>query len=167
MSYFKSKEAVKAWDEYNGKSADLRESLIALKEEFGGNLIFRQDVNRVSFGGLSFDGTLPEHAHLWTKPVRRNGNIIRPRASIKGADDKALLKELKVKYAELLPSDTSVSLEPLYQSIGTSWGDIMFAGISWFKRGDYLYLKTTAKLGSDCVEIMGSEYELAKEADGE
>lgn len=158
--FYKSESAVIAWDYYY-------ESLNAMKKEcdafalvFGGNgALISFTITGHSFYGIDFKGCVPENSELWTKPRKQNEFTAHPRSSVKGKDLKLALKELNDKYKALRPNVTTLRFDPIYEALGTNWGDVMFSGMQWFKQGDFIYFSTGTS--SSAEEIMGSEFEAA------
>lgn len=61
------------------------------------------------------------------------------------------------------PDGARISKDDIYQSLGTDWGNVAFAGLGCFLHDGYVYVKTgLSKLNAQ--EILGSEYEQAAAA---
>lgn len=103
-----------------------------------------------------------EDKHLWTKPDR-NG-ISHPRASIKGKELKAELRDLTERYREGVKALPTVDFEPFFASLDIDWGNLMFSGLNWFEHDDYLYFESGLSFDEVATEILGSEYEAAEKA---
>lgn len=113
--------------------------------------------------GLEFEPQMP--APLWTKPDARACGAQKPRASLKAGspEHRAALKELQRDWEVALPKG-SVSWKPVLAALGTDWSASFFSSFSLFEHDGAIYIKTGTKLAEHCVEILGSEYDAAREA---
>lgn len=173
MSYYKTSntDAIAAYHKFKADCDDLVRRAKAFAEMFEGTPLYSQSHSSFSLAGFKFKAIKPQP--LWTKPDRQSG-IQRPRNSIVGKDLKPLLADLRKEWsaAEAVHNihdhaGCTVSRDPLWKSIGTHWGDLMFNGIALFVFSGFLYVKTSAKLDDHLIEILGSEYDTASKADDE
>lgn len=173
MSYFKNTNlaALAAWEAQEQGKAKLRDESDRFAAEFDGKAIFSSSAVSHFFCGVKLNNyhARPDNI-LWTSPDRRSG-VSSPRSSLKKRPEwtkeqfvefKQQLEQLQQRYkAAQWPA--SIDREPFWNAIGTSWCDLVFAGISWFEHGGALFIKTELKLVG-CSEIQGSEYEAALSA---
>ena len=165
MSFYKTnnQDTLSAIDAHHKERAELRDLANSFAKRFGTDkyLILR-DVHGYHFGGLKFDPA--RDRRFWSVPDRQFGTQY-PRKNVPGmtADEKASHKVLLTEWEENVPK-LRPSLEPIYSSIGTDWGNLLFAGIGWFLHDGFLYLETTAKLADHVTEILGSEFKAAENA---
>ncbi|GAA4493671.1 hypothetical protein [Pseudaeromonas paramecii] len=148
----------------------LKAEALAFAEKFDAKPCYCNEVSQFRFSGL----ILTEYhqradAVLWTYPARCGGTSW-PRRSLKKrpawsqedfAAKKAELAELQRAYEEAWPVIDKVDRDPLWDAIGTSWGELAFSGISLFFVDGELYLSTRLEL-KNCTEILGSEYTAAE-----
>lgn len=163
--YFKieNESALAAWDAEQKEIEALFESVKPLVDRFGGMALYSNSADSYGFAGLSFLGE-PENPELWTKPQSQNGNTQRPRTSLRKAtkEQRQQLAELQKEWDALYPKNSRVDRDPLYKSIGTHWGQLLFSGLTIFRRGDCIYAATSAALEVDGLsEITGSEFNQA------
>jgi hypothetical protein len=59
----------------------------------------------------------------------------------------------------------SVDVSAFYPAIGLDWGILFMTGFAMFRHADTIYIETGAKPKADAgaVEILGSEYNAAKQ----
>jgi hypothetical protein len=170
MSYFKNTnpEALAAWDAQEQAKIKLRKESDALAEEFNGERLVSSAVERIAFYGIKLNNwhDRPDNI-LWTVPERGTGASW-PRKSIKKRPEwtkkqfteyKTQLEELKQRY-DAMVKPSPIDRDPLWNAIGTSWGELLFAGISMFEHDGALFIKTDRQL-EGCTEILGSEYDAA------
>lgn len=166
MNYYKTNDtAVMAvWRGINTTHKALAEQASKFAEAHGASGSIRQSgLTDIRFGGLVFDPK--KDSKLWTKPYRES-RMQRPRQSVSGlsADEKVEHKELLTLWSVGVPKLT-VDLRPLYEAMGTDWGQLLFSGIGYFEGADgYLYVQTGGLLSPCMVEILGSEFDAAKAA---
>lgn len=163
--YFKieNESALAAWDAEQKEKNALYESTKPLADRFGGKPLFSTTHDSYGFAGLRFFGE-PENPELWTKPQSQNGNTQRPRTSLRKAtkEQRQQLAKLQKEWDALYPKNNRVDRDPLYKSIGTHWGQLVFSGLTIFRRGDCIYAATSAALEVDGLsEITGSEFDQA------
>ncbi len=61
----------------------------------------------------------------------------------------------------------SVEADPLYESMGMNWGELLFGGgFTMFAHNGAIYLRTGAKVGPMMTEILGSEFSAAEQSLG-
>lgn len=132
-----------------------------LAKQFNAKAKYRTDHSGASFGGLELKRPRDDYG-LWTNP--NSNGISRPKSTTPNKDLRPALKVLKEKYEASFSDLPSVSFEELYKSIGRSWGDFIFSGITWWDYNGYVYFQTGSDLSQSAMEILGSEYELAVQA---
>lgn len=158
-----NESALAAWDAEQKEKDALFESVKPLVERFGGRALYSTSADSYDFAGLRFSGE-PENPELWTKPQRQNGDTQRPRNSLRKAtkEQREQLAALQKEWDSLYPKNKRVDRDPFYKSIGTHWGQIIFSGLTIFRRGDCIYAATSAALEVDGLsEITGSEFDEA------
>jgi hypothetical protein len=135
----------------------------AFADEFGGKPYNLRGSHGEHFGGLIF--TPKRDKMLWTMPDRHGGQ--QPRAKPRPGATEAQREEhkaLREKWLAMYPKQ-KVSSDALYAAIGTSWSELLFAGIGYAERDGWLYVETSVALNDRMVEILGGEYQAAfKEA---
>lgn len=170
MSYFKNTnpEALDAWEAQEQGKAKLRDESESFAAEFDGKAILSSSADSHSFCGVKLNNyhARPDNI-LWTSPDRSSG-VSRPRSTLKKRPEwtkdqfvefKRQLEQLEQRYkAAQWPA--RIDREPFWNAIGTSWGELLFAGISAFEYAGALFIKTGLKL-EGCSEILGSEYDAA------
>lgn len=131
-----------------------------LGKEFDGKPKFCSDVNRFKCAHLVLNNySQREDKDLWTKPDQNYLSSPR-RGKVKGKAKEQ--KELLDRYWELFPE--SVEANPLYESMGLNWGDLLFGGgFTMFAHDGAIYLRTGAKVGPMMTEILGSEFNAAEQ----
>ncbi|QQK59677.1 hypothetical protein FJD32_009275 [Shewanella sp. LC6] len=162
MSYFKvsNQTAVQAFKDFNAAKAALIEQATVLANHFGGEPIFSNRFEQISFAGINFHNfNQLENNHLWLKPKATNCFASEPKYGKPKAADREALEAIKATYNAMRPEP--VSREPLLASIGVSWGDCLFSRLHMFLHNDVIYLDTWLK-PIDAIEILGSEYQAAK-----
>lgn len=165
MSYYKTNDSavMESVKKHKEELASLFDASKKFADYFGGKHVCTRDFTRIRLCGVKFKPV--KDFVLWTKPCKDYGTQ-RPRSKAgAGAteEQKIALKTLMAEWIERSPKH-QVELEPLYNAFGTNWGELVFAGIGYFENDGYLYVETSAKLGPQMSEILGSEYMLAKEA---
>jgi hypothetical protein len=131
---------------------------------FDGTPVFATDFHGRNFKGIKLNNfeERPDK-HLWTKPIKQWGFISSPRGKALIAADKTELEALNNRYMQHTPAIREVSFDPLFQELGTDWGNLLFCGISFFDHEGILYISTKAEL-KNCTEILASEYAAADKA---
>lgn len=132
---------------------------------FGGKFLNHNGVSgyRVA-NGLVFDP--PKPARLWTVPDRKAMNMQRPRITIAKAtaEEKAELVAIRSKWGDLFPTE-EVPFEPVLNSMGISYGNLIFGGaFSLTEHEGVVYVMTSAKLNDCMIEILASEFDAIKAA---
>lgn len=124
--------------------------------------VFAFSVHGKRFHGLRF---LPRvSSPLWTKPIEKDGNVQRPRRALPktGVTDRVAAKielgQLLSKWDSHCPR-LSTNLNKFWESIGTNWGNVLFAGATWRNSGGVIYVAANCAIDPRAVEITGSEYE--------
>ncbi|GHX29987.1 TPA: hypothetical protein AB5C23_001252 [Vibrio cholerae] len=166
--YFKSTngDAAKAIEEYE-KAKDAHQKLFQpLADAFKAKPIFVYNIHGMHFYALAFnDYDTVADKDLWTKPDHKYGGACRIRSSVRGKGNIARLKELRGRYESLLPKEVETpSRDPFYETIGISWGDIVFSGLKLFAHEGTAYLATGLELTKNVVEITGSEFAAAEKS---
>ncbi|MDR6350866.1 hypothetical protein [Pantoea sp. SORGH_AS_0659] len=164
MGYWKfiKPEQLAAWDKLRSDEQLMRAEGFALAEKFQAKPVFTNDVGRSTFYGVKFDKGFYVAKDLWTKPTSNTGFASWPKARApKGLSEEH--KSLLVIWKENYPK-TKVENDQFYTSIGLDWGMLFLTGITYFRFGDAIYVKTGAKPNEDAqaVEILGSEFDSAK-----
>ncbi len=162
MSYFKisNETAVKAFKDFNAAKAALIEQATVLANHFGGEPIFSNRIDTVSFAGINFHNfNQLENNHLWLKPKATNCFASTPKHGKQKAADREAQEALRATYYAMKPEP--VSREPLLAALGVSYGDCLFSRLDMFVHNDVIYLDTSLTL-IDATEIFGSEYQAAK-----
>ena len=161
-SFYKTTDAsvLAAHASFEAAKNAMIEKANALGKEFDGKPKFSRDVNRFSFANLVLNNYSPrEDKDLWTKPNQHNLSSPR-RGKVKGKANEQ--KELLDRYQAMFPD--SVDANPLYESMGISWGDLLFGGgFTMFTHDGAIYLRTGAKVGPMMTEILGSEFNAAEQ----
>lgn len=148
----------------------LKAEALVFAEKFDAKPCYCNEVSQFRFSGLLLNEYYQRSdVVLWTSPTR-DGWTSWPRRSLKKrpewskedfAAKKAELAELQKAYEEAWPAIDKVDRDPLWDAIGTNWGELAFAGISLFFVDGALYLSTRLEL-KNCTEILGSEYTAAE-----
>jgi len=170
MSYFKTEAEVvlTVWVALKKAKQELLIESKKFATQFDGEGVVSSSTSQVSFSGVKLNDYHNRADNiLWTSPSLRCG-VSRPRTSIKKRPEwtkeqftviKQQLADLQLRY-ESMQWPTPVDQEPLWNSIGTSWGALLFNGLSIFEHGDALFIRTDLSL-SNCTEILGSEFDEA------
>lgn len=162
-------EAIAAWDAYERDCHALEAIGKAFAEQYpGAKPVFASSIHGLRFHGLRF--TPANASPLWTIVAERDGLVQRPRSALpkgfKGdrAQANRELSALNKAWHATVPSVESgrVRSDKLWSAFGTDWGALLFSGIQRFRRGDVIYVATSAKLDPRAVEITGSEFDAAK-----
>jgi hypothetical protein len=159
-------EAIAAWDAYDSAVLALKTDCDAFAAKYpGARPVFSFSVHGQRFFGLRFTPVL--NSPLWTIAQERTGFVQRPRSalpkSFKG-DRKIAERERKAlesDWASNIPEAVigeGPSLDQLWKSLGTHWGDLLFGGIKRFRKGAAIYVATSVKLDPRAAEITGGEY---------
>ena len=183
------KSVLKALSEMNSKKDELVTESNKVAAHFNAKSMTSTSTTGVRFGGLALNNyhedlfgknvQIREDKILWTTPD--SNGISRPRASLTKAHFKHLIKDmcdveakklmkqkrselkaLQEEYRNMVRNLPDVEFEKFFESIGTSWGELMFCGLNWFEFDGYVYLCSGADLSSKASEILGSEFEKAK-----
>lgn len=166
--YFKSTngDAAKAIEEYEKAKNAYQKLFQPLADAFNAEAIFTYSVHGMRFYDLAFKDyqNVPDK-DLWTKPNPKYKDACRIRSSVRGKENIARLKELESRYLSLLPKDIDTpSRNQFYETIGISWGDIVFSGLKFFVHEGTTYLATGLELTKNVVEITGSEFAAAEKS---
>ncbi|MBY7923760.1 hypothetical protein KW453_15980 [Vibrio fluvialis] len=166
--YFKTtnSDAAKAHENYEKAKVEYQQLFQPLADEFDAKPVFSYSIHGMRFYDLAFNDyeNVPDK-DLWTKPDHKYGGACRIRSSVRGKGNAARLKNLRERYEDLIPKNANTpSRDQFYESIGVSWGDIMFSGLKFFVHDGVVYLATGLKLTKNVVEITGSEFLSAEEA---
>lgn len=165
MSFYKinTPAAIAAWDVMHQADAALRKQGAAFAELFGARPVFKNDVTSTSFHGIRFDGKFYVSESLWTQPTSNNGFCSWPKAKAPRGMS-ASHKVLMEMWSSNRPKQ-SVDVSAFYPAIGLDWGILFMTGFAMFRHADTIYIETGAKPKADAgaVEILGSEYNAAKQ----
>lgn len=165
--YYKSNNSVvpAAYAQLKADLADMKFQCDAFAEAFDAKANYSYGVNGHRLYGFALNNyDTREDIPLWTKPDSKRGNTSRIRASIKTTALKGPLKELKARYDSLKPGVTEVSYDPLFESMGISWGDVLISGIEHIPFNGVVYVCTKCNLSKNVIEITASEYKQVLEA---
>jgi hypothetical protein len=162
MSFYKTNDpaVLAAHRAVQDATAALRQQAKAFGERFGGEGLIGYSASGHRFAGIRF--VLQKPLDIWT--AWDKDGMQRPRAKAKPGttqERRDTLKALRAEWDANAPTDR-VSMDPLFQSVGIDWGNVMFSGASWFRFGDWMYFDTRLKLTAQ--EILGSEFEAAHAA---
>jgi hypothetical protein len=162
MSFYKTdaQAVLAAWEEERIQKAALQADVDAFSARFGGKGLMYADPAR--FAGIKFPKAAPRD--LWRAPDR-NGLQWPRSAPLKGAtaETKAALKALNAEWDQHVPRG-SVDGNDVYEALGFSSSmDFMFEGLTLFVHDGFLYASTSKAMPA-MTEILGSEYEAAKQA---
>lgn len=154
-------EVIAAWAEYRRQVAEVQDAGEAFAKVFGATALFCNTVHGYEFSGITFKGEEPFMGRgIWTKPERsrlgRQHPLKRVPASLKEDSQK-----LKAMWGSSFPKQKA-EREPLLNSVGLGWGDVVFGGgFEFFEIDGVAYFKTAAQLKDTrpVTEITGSEYE--------
>ncbi|HAS6603879.1 TPA: hypothetical protein I7258_23440 [Vibrio parahaemolyticus] len=165
--FFKSNHAdvYSAWTNYRNQVSKLKAECTAFAEHFDAKPAFVFSATGHAFGDLILNNphTRPD-AEFWTKPNSTRGNTSWIRQRVKGKENMNKLRELRAEYEKLKPECTDVSLDELYNTIGISWGDVVFSGIEWFAFEGDVYISTSLNLAKNVDEITAHEFSIAKKS---
>ncbi|HEY0200777.1 MAG TPA: hypothetical protein VGC24_03695 [Burkholderiaceae bacterium] len=166
MAYYKTNDpaTVAAFEADNLARQSIRDAAVAFGQRFGGQGWAVEGFFYASFGGVVF--TPPKPTDIWTVATEKGHWFQRPRGVAKKGttlERREELKQLRAEWERQLPKGRCTN-EALCTALGTNWGELIFTGIAMFIWQGAIYVETTAKLTPHMVEILGSEYVLAKEA---
>lgn len=165
MSYYRydSPKVLEALRKRNAAGADLQKRGTEFAKSYGGRALFSGDINRSYFRGVE----LPANADfvIWTKPSNACPYST-PRAKVKAAD-REVWQAVKDKWTEYRLNE-DVRMDEVYDAMGVDWANLWLSGASFFEHNNAVYLKTgmVPDASSGAVEILGSEYETARQAAG-
>lgn len=164
MSYYKTNDpaVLTAWEKYTADRKALQAKVDAFSARFRGEgLLYRHPA---SFAGIKFPNYTVSKA-LWRNPD--SNGLQRPRKNPlpgAGAETKRALKALNADWDENAPKD-SISMHPVFQAMGHCNSlDFIIGGISLFVHDGWLYAETGSVKTPKLTEILGSEWEAAREA---
>lgn len=161
-SFYKTTDAsvLAAHASFEAAKNDLIEKANALGKEFDGKPKFCSDVHRFKCAHLVLNNYHQrEDKDLWTKPDQNYLSAPR-RGKVKGKTKEQ--KELQDRYWDMFPEP--VEANPLYESMGLNWGELLFGGgFTMFAHDGAIYLRTGAKVGPMMTEILGSEFNAAEQ----
>lgn len=165
MKYYKTNNAniLLTHDEFNTKCTELRKQAIEWATLFNAEPVYQNTAEHLLLYGIrlnNFDSR--NDTQYWTNPSP-DSKCSRPRTRLKLNHQlfKDELAELTTKYFNMRPKIDKISREDFLKSMGTSWGNLLFSGFAYFPLNGCIYIATGANL-TNCTEILGSEYELAK-----
>lgn len=161
-------EVIAAWREYQRQVKATQDAGEAFASEFGATALFRNTIHGYEFAGITFKGEEPFMGKaLWTKPERSGAGRQHPLKRVP-----ASLKEESQKLKEMWDAkfpQQKAEREPLLNSVGLDWGNVIFGGgFEFFEIDGVAYFKTSAQLegAPPVTEITGSEYEERHAAHG-
>ena len=162
MSFYKTDApaVLVAWEERRLQKVSLQAEIDSFAARFGGEGLMYSDPAR--FAGIKFIPAAPRD--LWRAPDR-NGLQWPRSAPLKGAsaETKAALKALNAEWSQFVPIGR-ISDDGMYEALGfNSSMDFMFEGLTLFVHGGFLYASTSKAMPA-MTEILGSEYEAARQA---
>ncbi|TDB28428.1 hypothetical protein ATCM_12620 [Stenotrophomonas sp. ATCM1_4] len=162
MSFYKTNApaVLVAWEQESAQRVALQAAINAFSARFGGKGLMYADPAR--FAGIKFPTPAPRD--LWRAPDR-NGLQWPRSAPLKGAtaDTKAALKALNADWDQHVPRG-SVDGNDVYEALGFSSSmDFLFEGLTLFVHEGFLYASTSKAMPA-LTEILGSEYEAARQA---
>ncbi len=136
----------------------MKQQALKFAELFDGTPVFSTSMTGREFAGIELNNfeNRPDN-HFWTKPTKQNGGVSNPRSKPLCAAHRGGLEALNNSYMQHRPEITEVSFNPLFKSLGSDWGTMLFCGISFFEHDRILYISTKAEL-AHCTEILASEY---------
>jgi hypothetical protein len=161
LRYYKTIEGSAANAAYlvvKQQSEIMKQQAKQFAELFDGEPLFSTSMTGREFAGIQLNNfeNRPDN-HLWTKPTSQNGGVSRPRAKPLCAAHKKEQEALNNRYMQNTPAIKEASFKPLFESLGSDWGQMLFCGISFFEHERILYISTKAEL-ANCTEILASEY---------
>ncbi|MFQ2052071.1 hypothetical protein ACK335_03280 [Aeromonas veronii] len=162
-SFYKTTDAkvLAAHAAFEAAKSALIEKANILGKEFDGKPKFSSDVHQFKCAHLVLNNySQREDKDLWTKPDQHYLSAPR-RGKVKGKAKEQ--KELQDRYWDMFPE--SVDANPLYESMGLNWGELLFGGgFTMFAHDGAIYLRTGAKVGPMMTEILGSEFNSAEQS---
>lgn len=160
MSFYKSNDVrvIKAIDNFIVDRGIVHSEARIFADKFGGEPVITRSFNSIRFEGLKFDP--PASSDIWTVAQAKNNYVQAPRKKVKKEfrDDAG---DLYATYFAYFPKNEA-SADPIYESMGTNWASVYISGLGFFTRDGFVYVDTSLKLAAHMVEILGSEYEMAK-----
>lgn len=169
MRYYKTNkpEAIEASRKYLADVITVQRAGEAFAARYpGARPLFKTDVFGREFHGLLFEPVMT--SPLWTRPLRASGGIQRPRTTLERGttgEDRvrmiAALAEVNEAWNEHMPRERADRI-PVWDALGTDWGSVMMGGFQSFEQDGFIYMRT-AICSVDGVEILGSEYDSAKD----
>ncbi|AQS40228.1 hypothetical protein Sps_05159 [Shewanella psychrophila] len=162
-SYYKITDqvVVAAFTDFEKQKKQLIEQANKLATFFDGKPIFSSDMHSMRLYGIELTNfESRSDKWFWTKPQRNRKYASKPRAKAPKAADRSEFNSILTSWKELLPE--SISREDIFASIGCSWGDFFFNGLSVFSHNEVVYIATAVKITKG-VEILGSEFSAVKE----
>lgn len=163
MSYYKTNHptVIQAMADFRASRDELIAKSKVFADAWGGKPVILRDMHCVWLAGLTFSPR--KDKPMWTCPDRQH-SVQAPRKACLPKDQKEQGLAVYKKWHEEFPTDR-ISLKFIYESFGTDWGNLLFAGIGYFEGVDgFVYVETSAKLADHMAEILGSEYQAAQAA---
>ena len=164
--FFKTNEpkAIQALTDFFQKKHELHVAADKFAAAFDAKAVITMGLNDVTYAGFIFNKPDQVNTGVWTKPLPARHRISNLRSKPTKKEFKAEWEEasekLKALRDELFPNGERISKDAIYESLGTDWGNVAFAGLGCFLHDGYVYVKTgLSKLNAQ--EILGSEYEQA------
>lgn len=162
MSFYKTDApaVLAAWEERRLQKVELQREIDTFAARFGGDGLMYS--NPARFAGIKFRPAASRD--MWRAPDR-NGLQWPRSAPLKGAsaETKAALKALNADWSQHVPVGR-INDDDLYKALGFSSSmDFLFEGLALFVHGGFLYASTSKAMPA-MTEILGSEYESARQA---
>lgn len=151
---------IEAFNNFNQKRSALHESAEAFANEYNAQPIMLQGAGSIYFAGIKFNRTQNVNFDIWRKPHRQYGySDLRVRALKKEhqAEWKTESEKHKSLFEKYFPEGEKVSLDTFYNTLGFTWGNVLFSSFACFEHDGTLYFNTDLVL-KNATEILGSEY---------
>jgi hypothetical protein len=154
-------EAINAVTEFFQSKTDLHKASDKFAKAFEAKAVVTTSINRVSYAGFVFNNPGKVNTGVWTKPqpsFHRISNLrVKPLKKEFSEEWKAESEKFKKLWDECFPNGNAISKNQIYESVGTDWGNVAFAGFGCFLFDGYVYINTGLS-NLEATEILGSEY---------
>lgn len=167
-SFYKSNDAhlMAALDHHQAEIKVISKKAAEFADKFGAEAICFNDARGYRICSLiKFPHGAPERSsRVWTKPDEKLNYGQRPKKSVVRAtpEEKAEMARLEEIWKDF-PTDES-SYNPVLSALGINYGDLFFNTFQLFVHAGFAYVGTGAKVCEHMVEILGSEFEAAYQA---
>lgn len=148
--------AIAALEKFHDDTVGLQRAWDKYADAFGAEALLYFTAQGSRFAGFKFRESNTDP--IWTKPDKDGIQRLRTAVPAPLKEQHAAMRD-KMKW--LRPEVDSIDREPFNKSIGTSWGTIMFSGLQVFRLYGELYIATKSPLTDHCIEIVGSEFDVA------